>query len=175
MANANFSQSLGGDDSVVPKRRFFISAPLLSIGLLAITLLVWGGLRLYIASIDKKISALETVLLEGATRLEGDDIDRIANFDARVTHIWSDPSEQVDPTQILGKLESLVVPQVILTKYLYDQQKKESMILGETDDFRYLAEQILSLKSEILFSKVVVDTIGRTESGRIQFTLRAGF
>jgi hypothetical protein len=84
-------------------------------------------------------------------------------------------TERVDPVTILSKVEALIVPEVVLTKYQYDKQEKMSLVAGETDNFRYLAEQIINLKSDPIFSRVIVDQISRSQEGKIQFVLRADF
>ena len=68
-----------------------------------------------------------------------------------------------------------MVPQVVLTEYEYNGGEKQVTVSGKTDNFRYVAEQIISLKSDPMFSQVVVSAISRDKDGKITFTLVSQF
>jgi hypothetical protein len=171
MAGVNLSQSASLAQGNKKKQMFASSGLPFSIILLVVTLVGWGGLRWYIHTVDKKITALESALATDNSRLMGESINRVADFGARMMLVGADPAELVDPKSILEKLESLVVPQVTLVQYTHDDAGQISTIAGKTTNFRYLAEQVISLKSDPLFSRVRVGEIDRDEEGVIEFTL----
>jgi Tfp pilus assembly protein PilN len=175
MAGVNLSQSMASQADKSAKRPFSVSSFPLSIILLLITFVGWGGLRWYLYSLNQKITQLDETISASGNRLQGENIDRIADFDARSSLLGVSSTERVDPVVVLSKIETLIVPEIVLTKYEYNKQEKMSLIAGETDNFRFVAEQIINLKSDSLFSQVVVDQISRSEEGKIQFVLRANF
>jgi len=175
MAGVNLSQSMASQADKSAKRPFSASSFPLSIILLLMTLIGWGGLHWYLYSLNQKITQLDETISASGNRLQGENIDRISDFDARSSLLSVIATERVDPVVILSKVEALIVPEVVLTKYRYDKQEKTSLIAGETDNFRYLAEQIINLKSDPIFSQVIVDQINRSQEGKIQFVLRADF
>lgn len=140
------------------------------------SVLVLGGTRWYIKTLDAKHEALVLTLAENSARLEGAKVDRVAHFDDRLRltaeNLASDP---VDTQKLLAQIESLVVPTVRLTRYEYSAADKFVEIEGEAESFKYVAQQIISLKSERLFSEVKVQSLIRTKEGRVAFVLKADF
>lgn len=173
MAGVNLSQSKAQGRE--KKRMLPTSSFPISIVLLLLTLAGWGGMRWYMYSLDQKIAALDTTISASGDRLLGDSIDRVADFDARMGLLGSDPAELIDPKPLLVQLEALVVPQVLLTKYEYNDRDKVMVISGKTENFRYIALQIVSLKSDPAFANVIVDSIDRDDDGIIEFTLKNNF
>lgn len=173
MAGVNLSQSMAQGKE--KKRMLPTSSFPISIVLLLLTLAGWGGLRWYMYSLDQKIAELDATISVSGDRLLGESIDRVADFDARMTLLGSDPAELIDPEPLFAQLEALVVPQVLLTKYEYNDRDKVVVISGKTENFRYIAEQIISLKSDPYFSNVRVGAIDRDDQGIIEFTLRNNF
>jgi hypothetical protein len=66
-----------------------------------------------------------------------------------------------------------MVDGAVLTDYEYDEAMKQVALGGKVGNFRQLAEQMLSFKSEQVFSEVTVDTINRDDDGQITFSLTA--
>ena len=136
----------------------------------------WGGMRWYIMTLSDKLAELDSVIEENSLRLQGKDVDRVASFDSRLSLIGKQlQGETVDSQKFLTQMESLTVPNVRLTEYKYDAVEKTVTVSGETDNFKYIAQQILNLKSEALFVDVKVDSLKRTKEGRIAFSFKAKF
>lgn len=175
MAGVNLSQSMTASDGGSRKKaRMSFGFPI-SIVLLVLTLLGWGGLRWYMSSLDGKITRLDAEIAANSTEFQSERVERIENFDARLSLLNTDPAEMIDPESILAKLESVMVPQVVLTEYEYNGEEKQVSVSGKTDNFRYVAEQIISLKSDPMFSRVEVSSVSRDEDGKIEFTLVSQF
>ncbi len=171
MAGVNLSQSMTEDNAPVKKESFFSGASV-SVMLLVLSLAGWGGLRFYLDSLDKQIAAIDATLSSNHGKLQGENVNRVVDFAARVGFFQADPAELVDPQDILTKTEALIVPAVTLIEYAYNQGEKMITLSGKTDNYKHLAEQILSLKSESLLSRVKVDAITRDKEG-IHFILKA--
>lgn len=139
-----------------------------------LVLSVWGGLEWYIKSIGDQITAADKALEENAVNLTGRNVDRVADLNRRLGFIQGGMDKTADlPETILPKLESLIVPSVTLTAYTYDKHGQMMSISGLTDNFRHLAEQLLSFKLDSVFYDARVDTIARTKEGKIAFALKA--
>lgn len=143
--------------------------------LLFIALATWGGIRWYMKVLDDKAVALDAVIQTNASQLHSKTVDRVADFDARVQAIGTNMTGVIETKDKLSQLERLVIPNVVLTGYKYDAGDNTVVVNGTTDNYRYVALQIMSLKSEALFSDVTVEALGRTTEGKITFTLSSKF
>lgn len=144
--------------------------------LFCVTVIGFGGLRWYISTQDAALADLDVMLKEGASKLQGPEVDRVANFDNRLTTATQQAGvDPVDSQKLLSQLESLVIPSVKLTEYAYNAADKFVVVSGETDSFKSVAQQAVSLKSEKLFSGITVESLARTEDGRIEFSFKAKF
>lgn len=175
MAGVNLSQSMTAPDGGSKKRASMSFGFPISIVLLVLTLLGWGGLRWYMSSLDGKIARLDTEIAANSAEFQSERVARVEDFDARLSLLNVDPAESIDPGSIFAKLESVMVPQVVLTEYEYDGEEKKVSVSGKTDNFRYVAEQIISLKSDPMFSQVEVSAVSRDKDGKIKFTLVSQF
>lgn len=170
MPGMNLSQSTMEEE--VGKQSLFDSGFIVSLSLILLSALTFGGLHLYISSLDKKISALESELSGSAVGLKGEHIDRVADFDARLNHFSTNKTEFFETRDIFQKLESSVLPGVVLEKFQYDAKEKTVTVDGISGDYRRLAEQIMTLKKEAIFSKLKVENISRNNEDQVTFVLK---
>ncbi len=172
MAGINLSPSVQGGKT--EKRSLFDRGLMISLTLFLLVAGLWGGMRWYIKTLNDDIASLDQALSEHAAELRGMQVDRIVDFDNRLSLMAKNIDGALDPKQILEQAESLVIPSVILREYEYNPEDGTITVGGETENFKYLAQQIISLKSQPIFGELKVDTINRTKEGRIAFTLTAG-
>lgn len=161
--------------SSVPERsretsRFFNSSSLI-IFVFFLLLAVWGGMQFYIKSLDKTFSEKQTLLATNSQDIKGVKVDRIAALDARVTFARDQIKTAVNTDEILNQLESSVISNIRLTKYEFNKETGSVSIEGETDDFKYIAQQIASFKTNGLARDVAVESLERKE-GIVQFTFK---
>ncbi len=136
----------------------------------------WGGIRWYIKTLDERLAGLSVVIEKNSMQLQGKHVDRVAYFGSRLGFIEKQLNGgAVDSQKLLGQLETLVVPNVRLTEYKYNEAEKVVTISGETDNFKYVAQQIISFKSDDLFAGIKVDSLTRTKEGNIAFSFKARF
>lgn len=171
MSGMNLSQSVPEEEST-EDRSFFDGGFILSLSLILLSAIAFGGVRLYIGSLDKKIATVEETLSANAQRLSGENIDRIADFDSRLNYFSANKSDFSDTQEILSMLEKRVLPDTVLKKFEYNPHDKVIFIEGESDDFKKLAEQIMAFKDEKIFSNMEVQTLDREEASLITFTLK---
>ena len=171
MSGMNLSQSLP-EEEPADDRSFFDGGFILSLSLILLSAIAFGGVRLYIGSLDKKIATVEQTLSANAQRLSGENIDRIADFDSRLNYYSANRVDFSDTEEILRKLEEKVLSDTVLKKFEYNPHDKVILIEGESNDFKKLAEQIMAFKDEKVFSNMEVQTLDRTEANLITFTLK---
>ncbi len=172
MPGVNLSQSMNEEEQS-EKRSFFDVGIIISLVVLLLIGLSWGGLRLYIGSIDKQLTEVDQALASVTGQLKGDAVDRIADFDTRLNYFSANEDGFSDAQGIIQKLEKGVVPGVVLTRFQYSPGEKAVMFEGTCADFRKLAEQVMSFKREAIFSRVKVEKVDRDEKNQVVFSLKA--
>lgn len=174
MAGINFSSSVS--EKSAKKGRIFDGSFVVITILFFLVLAGFGGLRWYLKTLDAKAASLSAAFGERSAQLKGSGVDRVANFESRLALAGEQLADQrVDPQELFGQLERLTLPNVKLTKYGYNAKEKFVEVAGETESFKYVAQQIISLKSEDLFSGITVQSLTRTKEGSIQFSFKATF
>ena len=155
-------------------RRAFDKYYIFIVVILFLAVAGFGGLRWYITVLDDRISGFDATLAEHLGQLSGEKVDRAGYFDQRLTLIGQQlKGRAVDPQNLLNQLQQLVVPGVRLTKYNYNNTDKSVEVAGEADNFKSVAQQIISLKSDNTFGVVKVELLTVTPEGRVAFSLKA--
>lgn len=172
MPGVNLSQSMDEEEKS-EQRSFFDTGIILSLLVVLITGLSWGGMRLYIGSIDKQIVEFDQTFATATGQLRGDRVDRIADFDARLNYFFANKDEFSDAQEVIQKLEKGVVSGVVLTRFEYNPGEKAVVFEGTCGDFRQLAEQVMSFKREAIFSQVKVEKVDRDKENQVVFSLKA--
>lgn len=175
MAGINLSQSMQESRQVKKKKNLFDMGFIGSLILFLIVAGLWGGLEWYIRDINQKIAALDSTMAESAGKLSGKNANQVSDIADRIMLISRSSEDIVDPQSLLAELESLMVPEVVLTKYDYNKGERLITVAGTTDNFKYLAQQILALKTKDTFSNIKVNKIERTKDGKISFELKSDF
>ena len=128
----------------------------LSVGIITLVMLIYGGVKLYGLNIEKK-----TENVNNQIRLEGDKIDtndviRVADFQNRIEEISRNIGEKNNPNDILEKVSNVIMKDSYITSYDYTDEKKSIALNIVASDIEDSARQILSLKSPEYFSSVEV-------------------
>lgn len=138
-----------------------------------ITAAIWGGLVWYVGTIDQKIASVSQELALGTASLAGKEADRAGDFYDRSSIIKKSLSVAVDPSIELGQMEKVMVPDAILVGYRYDREEGRVSIIGTTDSFKHVAEQLLSLKMSGDFGTPKMASLSRLKDGKIEFAIDA--
>lgn len=174
MAGINLSSSTPEHKGL--KKGIFDSSFTVVTVLFFLTVIGFGGSRWYLKTLDARIAVLAATLEENSLRLQGKNVDRVAHFDNRLTLAAEQLNGRpIDSQKLLQQLESLTVPNIRMTKYEYNEAEKFVEVAGEAESFKYVAQQIISFKSESLFSGIKVESLVRTTEGRVAFSLKADF
>lgn len=172
MAGINLSQSF--EEKRSQRSRSYFDKGLFSVIALAVMAVAgWGGLRWYLSRIDSQTTGLQSQIDAAKPTLEGDTVDQLVDFSARLDTIAMQAPKRVEVAGRFGYLEKVTLPNIVLTKYEFDETGQAINIEGISNDFRSLAQQLITFKSEPELSNIWVEEIKNTEDGKIKFTLKA--
>ncbi|MEK9173838.1 MAG: hypothetical protein AAB845_01070, partial [Patescibacteria group bacterium] len=155
------------------KKSSFDTGFVFAVILITIIIVVWGGIRYFMSTTDRQITSLETDITAADADLRGEKVDRILAFDTRRNGIETSAKANEDVAKRLTDLEGLVIPSIRLTEYSFNHNDGEVVVSGVTSDYKFLAQQLISLKKQAEYGSMRVDKIANTESGDISFTLKA--
>ncbi len=172
MAGINLSQGIS-ETSRVKRSMSIDTGFVFSIILILVVLGAWGGIYYFLRQTNSQIAALDQQVADSDSVLRGEKVDRVAAFDFKRQNLEQGFESHLDIAKNLSDLESLIVPDVRLTKYEYDHSTGASTIEGVTSDYKYLAQELISLKKQSQFTDVRVTALSNTESGGISFTLKS--
>jgi hypothetical protein len=171
MAGINLSD--GVTTAEREKKSSFDVGFIFAVILMVLVLGVWGGIRYFMFTTDKDTANLEAQIVGATTDLQGPKVDRILAFDVRMGGIEESAKTNEDVAARLTELEGLVIPSVRLTDYTFNHDDGSVTISGVTSDYKYLAQQLISLKTKTEYAGMRVDKIANTATGEISFTLKA--
>ena len=170
MAGINLSQSTTGRQT--SRRKFFDTGVVVSAIIFILVLGIWGGLYYFSFNTNKEVAGLQSQIDNSGIEMKGPKIDRILAFENRIEVVSKNTETQIDTSRILSDLEGLIIPSVRLTSYQYDHENGNISMEGVTSDFKFLAQQIISLKTNERYANIHVEKTN-SESGDILFTLKS--
>lgn len=166
MAGINLSQT----DSRT-SARFFDKGTVTALICLLLVVAVFGGLRWYIGSLEQQSQALDALLSEKKTVLEGDRVNRLTDVHGRVSYLSEHRVKE--SREVFTQLEKVLLPAVTLSSLNYQNEDGKISFKAETGNFKTLAQQLQTIKSTGVFSEVNADEIARDQEGSITFSLDA--
>jgi Tfp pilus assembly protein PilN len=179
MTNIDLYQSIQAEKTTAQKKGLMDKGFAIVIFVLALTFSVWGGLKLYNLFLNKQLVSLNSQITAESEKIEASKMDKIADFQERMDLIRQNIPQKKDPADFLGNLEKAVIPSVIIDscelKYGDQAQGDTVSFTAVTDNFKSLAEQILSLKKTAYFKNVEMGAVTRNQEGKITFVIDAGF
>lgn len=176
MEGINLSQSMQESrrGSSEEKRTLLDTGMMVAFAVFIVAALIWGGLAWYVSTVDQKIAAVNGELAESVASLAGKEADRVGDFSDRSAIIRKSLDGSADPSAELDRIEAATVPGVVLTNYQFDEETGTVSITGITDNFKFIAQQLLVLKVSEGFITPKVASIARTKEGKIEFALEVG-
>ena len=148
----------GGVESNRPKGSFLSGSVFLSLIILVGVFGTYFGVLYYKKSLASTISSLVADEAEKKSLISGDKANRVADFADRLTVIKANLKDTaLAPNDPFSRIERAMIPEVNLTAYVYDVEGKTIDIAIEADSFRAIAQQVVALKKDQVFSMVSVD------------------
>ncbi len=156
-----------------PSKSFFSSSLFLSVAILVVTFGVYFGVLYYSQSLESSVASHEEELVAKKNLVAGEKANRVADFADRLNVIDGNLQKTMTvPNDPLSRIERAIIPDVNLSSYSYDVDKKMVDISVVADSFRSVAQQIVTLKRDNAFSAVAVDgSVGINADGKVSAKL----
>lgn len=169
MTNINLSQSSQEFGGGQKKAKASDKGLIISISILVVTLLIFGGLKLWSTQISSKQAQINDQIERESRSLQGKDVDRVADFQQRMLAIGDNISSKQDPNEILLNISNALVGGSVVNSIKADSGSVEIGVVS--DNFLTVAKQVLSLKKSEYFSSVSITEVNTDESGKVSYTL----
>lgn len=169
MTNINLSQSLQQSAGSPQKKRPADKAILISLTILIVTFLIFGGLKAGTLWLDSKKADIDSKIAAEVRNLESEDVERITDFQQRMEQISDNISSKKDTNVVLGQVSQAMISGSVVSS-LQSTPGTLSLKIA-SDNFLVAARQVLSFKKSSHFSNVMIKDINRDQDGKVLFTL----
>ncbi len=173
MTNINLSQSFRESDASSQKKRPVDKGIFISITVLILVFLVFGILKSGTFWLNSKKKTVDNNIASETRNLEGENVDKVADFQQRMNMIGNNISSKKDINGVFGQIGQAMVQGSIVGS-LQNTGKLVSLKIV-SDNFLVAAKQLLSFKKSSYFSNVKLKDISRDQSGKVVFTLEMNF
>lgn len=167
MTTINLSQST--QQGPVQKTSAIDKGIFTSLAILAIALVVFGGLKLWASRIQSQKDAIDRQTAAETRGLEGNEANRAADFYERLTKIGGNIAAENNPAEMLGQVEKSVIPGSVITSL--DSSGGSLSLKISSDNFLTAAKQLLAFKRSDYFSGVKITEISRDTEGKVILSL----
>ena len=163
MTTINLYQEQGGNKSSGGNEQLIDKGFLVSISILALTLLVFGGMKFFAFDLERKSIKTDEQIQELQASFSGERVNSTVDFQQRIEAIKQNSDSREDVVSALKEAGSLVIPAVHIVDY--SQNGSALSITLSTENFLDVARQVLNFKNSNAFSGVSVSKIQRKEKG----------
>ncbi len=166
MTSINFHQSstdeLSQSDNrnAVADKGFFIS-----IGVLVVTLLVWGGFKFFHYRTVHNNEQMNEQIVQLQQSFSKDKVNRMVDLQQRLDVIKENFTTRQDANKMMDAIKNSMLPGVYVDSFSYENKLLEIDFIA--NDFLSIAKQVLSFKSSGNIDSLVVKDMKRTEKGII--------
>lgn len=140
--------------------------------ILVLVLAAWSGLFFYGKYLDKKIDQAKQNYQEQIVQLGNEGSKNVIDFQKRLDVSKALIAQGRNIGEDLTQIESLIVPNVYLSGFSYDESGKKISLNCVGDNYNTVAKQILSFKNSSYFSSVAAGSSNiDTQSNKISFPI----
>lgn len=129
----------------------------------------YGGIIQYSKQVSKADADAKSTYLVEYDKLAAGSAKEVLDFEQRLELSKSLLSENDATMNSLTELEKTVVPGVYLASYEYNNQENSIKVQCVGENFRSVAQQLVSFKKSALFSSASVGETTLTEKGKVNF------
>ena len=167
MANINLSQSIREEKLNQQKSGIIDKGTSISLAILVLTLLVFGGTKVYNIILGNKITEADNQANMQLEEIEDGDVNRIADFQNRVDQIENNINSKSNSNEMLDKVGGAMIQGAYLESYKYDESSGQLSLSVLANGFEDMAKQILNLKDN--FGDASLASNSRNDDGKIKF------
>jgi len=170
MAGINLAQGAQREETRRSERRGK-RGMLLVFFFLVVTFGAWGTLAWYDHILTGEITGIDGDIRDAWKEISGEDLSRVADFHFRLEAIDAGLEEIGRPRRMFGVTESGVDPGVVFSRLDFEKSDGSTVLEGTANDFQSIVRQLVSLKGDSVVSDVALNTLGRTDDGKLDFSL----
>lgn len=170
MPGINLSQSYNASAAAVAKKSASDTGFLISIVILIVTLLAYGGLKLATQSYSSKKAGIESQISAVRDSLSGGEVEKVADFQKRMDNINSNFTSLASPNEKLNAIAGAMVAGSVASSV--DSKEGVLTAIFIVDNYQTASKQILGLKNE--FDQAKISKMERGGDGKILMTLELG-
>ncbi len=159
-------------------KTIFSKIGILLIGLLVLSLIVYGGLFYYNKSLTERLSELQTQTEEINRQRDTKFEEKVISLEAALNSLSNILKNHVYWSNVFSEFESLTLPQVSFSNFnasLKDDGSVDLTLSGNTSGYTYLAKQMVSFSRDELVSNIKLSGINLGTEGGIGFGLSVTF
>lgn len=170
MSNINLYQD-GRVGEKTSRESFLDKGMIVGVLVLGIVLAGYGGLQVYLRSLNQKIEASQKEASDARKSLDGEGVNLAASFQQRLDMLESAKSvfDKNDPAKVFQNVQDAMIQGVVASEIGFKDRTLKVVFLA--DSFEILASQIMSFKKSGAFRDVQVKNSVRTEDGKVNTEL----
>lgn len=159
-------------------KTIFSKIGILLIGLLVLSLVVYGSLLYYNKSLTNQLSELQTQTEEINKQRDTEFEGKVISLEAALNSLNKILKNHLYWSNVFSKFESLTLPQVNFSNFsanLKDDGSVNLTLSGSASGYTYLAKQLVSFSQDELVSNIGLSGISLGTEGGISFGLSVEF
>ena len=156
----------------------FSKIGILFIGLIVLSLVVYGGLFYYNKSLADSLSELQLQAEEINRQRDTEFEEKALSLESALRSLKTIFKNHVYWSKVFSKFEELVVPQASFSSFdasIGDDGSVGLILSGSASGYTYLAKQMVSFSKDELVSDVEISGINLGTEGGVSFELRVNF
>lgn len=154
MTNINLSQSIQPKKVAGVKNRAIDRGTLISLAVLILTGLAVGGVKMYLQDTDNKVMSIEDSIISEKQKINGDDVNRIADFQNRRDKVEMNIDTKTKINGVLDKINGALMTDSYVTNFNYNNEAKVVTLDVVSDNIEDVAKQTLNFKKSPSFASV---------------------
>ncbi len=173
MANVNLYSTEQSNQVVNARKASMGSSLMFSLGVVLLTLCIYGGMKIWSAQVDAKTMEVDDQIasVQAELTVTSDESDAVHDTFLRLKHIQEGMGESLILPS-LGSVEKNILKGVVLSGYSYEGEKSSNITLdGDATDANALLQQVSRFRDSGEFSNVRLETVGLSDEGFILFTM----
>jgi hypothetical protein len=171
MGSINLSQSIQ-EKQALARGKFFDRGFFINLSVLILIVGVYGGSVWYLGELKDELASLQASSAEKTATLNGPIVNRSVDIRERIDTAMRNQAVNPDPQAAFSDLERATLSAIQIREYRQIEEEQLIVVVGITDSFRYLAQQMLAFKNLESVASVHVEEVGYDkETKRIEFEL----
>lgn len=141
---------------------------------LVLVVAAWIGIVSYEKKLVAEVEGIASDIAAKRGAFSGSDVDDVADLQFRLEILKAGLQERVSPASMLGSMEGLLLPGIVLSEYSFDALTRVISVSGKADTLGIIAKQMVLIKRVPEFSGLSVDTLSRNGDGKFDFSFSIG-